>query len=49
MLNASDLFVSASHWEGLPVSILEAMACGLPIAATAAGDVAIMLLLREQG
>ncbi len=38
LLGACDLFVSAAHWEGLPVASLEAMAAGLPLAVTAVGD-----------
>lgn len=38
-LVGSDVFVTASHSEGLPLSIQEAMACYLPIIATNVGGI----------
>jgi glycosyltransferase involved in cell wall biosynthesis len=39
LLSACDIFALASEWEGSPVSIVEAMAAGLPVVATAVGGV----------
>jgi glycosyltransferase involved in cell wall biosynthesis len=38
-----DMFALASDTEQMPLSVLEAMAAGLPVASTAVGDVALML------
>ncbi len=49
LLAESDIFVLSTKWEGLPVSILEAMRAGLPIVATDVGGVAEMVKDGEQG
>ena len=36
-LNKAHIYLMASEYEGLPLSVLEAMSCGLPIIATKAG------------
>jgi glycosyltransferase involved in cell wall biosynthesis len=33
---SADIFVTATTWEGMPNTVLEAMACGLPIIGTQA-------------
>ncbi len=39
LLAECDVFVLASLWEGNPLSVMEAMAAGLPVVVTAAGGV----------
>ena len=49
ILRALDVFVLSSNEEGLGTSILDAMAAGVPVAATAAGGIPEMVIDGETG
>ncbi|MEO5951112.1 MAG: glycosyltransferase family 4 protein, partial [Chloroflexia bacterium] len=49
ILAAGDMFVLSSLWEGMPLSLLEAMAAGCPAVATNVGGVAEVLKQGEVG
>lgn len=38
LYNACDIYVLPSHVEGMPLSVMEAMACGKPVIVTSVGD-----------
>ena len=48
-LNEADIFLLPSRYEGMPMTIIEAMGTGLPIVATAVGGVPDMLTHEESG
>jgi glycosyltransferase involved in cell wall biosynthesis len=48
-LRRSDAFLMTSLWEGMPRTLIEALACGVPVVSTAAGDVGAYIHDGENG
>lgn len=49
LLINSDIFVLPSFYEGLPLSLMEAMACKVPVVASKVGDVPALITHSQNG
>jgi glycosyltransferase involved in cell wall biosynthesis len=49
LMNAADVLFLPSAFEGMPITVLEALACGLPVVATAVGEVPLVVHDRRNG
>ncbi|MHB0993297.1 MAG: glycosyltransferase [Sulfurovum sp.] len=47
--NAVDVFINVSEAEGVPVSIMEAMSCHIPIVAPKVGGISDMIINKKSG
>lgn len=48
-LNETDIFILPSLWEGMPMTLIEAMGTGLPIVASKVGGIVDMIKNNETG
>jgi len=48
-LNAADVFVMTSHWEGWPTAMVEALACGKPVVSTGIRAARTLVIPGENG
>jgi len=46
---SSNIYVTTSHEENLPTTIMESLACGIPVAAFAVGGIPEMIIENETG
>ena len=48
-LEQADIFILPSIWEGMPITLIEAMSVGLPIIATRVGGIPDMIINNDSG
>ncbi|MDP3455948.1 glycosyltransferase [Methyloversatilis sp.] len=49
ILQASDVYLMSSAYEGMPISVLEAIATGLPVVSTSVGELKLIVKEGENG
>lgn len=49
LYQASDVLLLTSHYEGMPLCVLEALACGLPVVATDVGELGKVIARGKSG